>query len=44
MGKNSKKPKRELIRTTRSPLKLRKKMCDNTKRYFGHSDIIKDIK
>ena len=44
MGKISKKQKGEFIRTTRSPLKLRKKMCDITKRYFGHSDIIKDIK
>ena len=43
MGKIPKKPVWELIRATSSPLKLRKEMCNNMKRYFKYPPIIRDI-
>ena len=43
MGKIPKKTVWELIQATGSPLKLRKEMCNNMKRYFKYSPIIRDI-
>ena len=43
MGKIPKKPVWDLIRATSSPLKLRKEMCNNVKRHFRYSRIIRDI-
>ena len=43
MGKIPKKPVWELILATSSPLKHRKEMCNNMKRYFKYSSIIRDI-